>query len=326
VLDSAFPVVVGEKAWNLLALTTRLDERAGGKAFPYRAVDLEAGLTPSIVPDQARLALQWRTGRPDWTALAERLRARKMPEGTRLEIEERRSELTVMVRGKSAHGGVNLEGGRNALVALARVMEHELPEGGANDLLAAARIAGQDLYGTGFGLVQSEPLWGRYAVNVATLKPAPATEGARAAPNGDRVLSINLRRTPPLTGPQLKAKLEGWVKDFNARTGARLEAGGFYDDEPLAFDPQAKIVRRLIAAYARATGTNPPPAISGGGTYAKRMPNSIAFGMWFPDAPYPGHDVDEEIPIADLQRGAHVLIEALVDIAGGPPLREPFKP
>src|SRR5258706_11673740 len=31
VLDSAFPVVVGEKAWNLLTLTTPLDERVGGK-------------------------------------------------------------------------------------------------------------------------------------------------------------------------------------------------------------------------------------------------------------------------------------------------------
>ncbi|HET6148332.1 MAG TPA: hypothetical protein VFH68_12440, partial [Polyangia bacterium] len=62
------------------------------------------------------------------------------------------------------------------------------------------------------------------------------------------------------------------------------------------------------------------------GTYAKRMPHSIAFGMWFPGAPYPGHDVDEKVRVADLQRGAHVLIEALVDIAAGPPLREPFKP
>src|SRR5205814_8461323 len=51
VLDSAFSVVVGEKAWNLLTLTTPLDDRAGGKAFSYRVVDLEAGLAPSIVPD-----------------------------------------------------------------------------------------------------------------------------------------------------------------------------------------------------------------------------------------------------------------------------------
>jgi len=318
VLDSAFPVVVGEKAWNLLTLTTPLDERAGGKAFPYRVTDLEAGLAPSIVPDQARIVLRWKSGKPNWEPLVEQLRTRKLPEGTRLELDARGDTLTVVVRGKSAHGGVNLEGGRNALVALAEIIEGELPAGGANDLLGAARLAGQDLYGTGFGLTEADPLWGRYAVNVATIQSAPAD-------HVDRQLAINLRRPPPLTGPELEAKLDAWVKELNARTGGHLATGGVFDNEPLVFDPAAKIVKRLMAAYVRATGTAAPPAISGGGTYAKRMPNSIAFGMWFPGAPYPGHDVDEKVPIADLHRGAHVLIEVMVDLATGPPLRDPFK-
>jgi succinyl-diaminopimelate desuccinylase len=287
--------------------------------------DLEAGLAPSIVPDQARLVLRWKRGKPEWQPLVEELRARKPNEGTRLELDDRGESLAVVVSGKSAHGGVNLEGGRNALVSLAVLMEGELPAGGANDLLGAARLAGQDLYGTGFDLTEVHPLWGRYAVNVATIKPPPAKSG-ESVRDGDRQLAINLRRTPPLTGPELKAKLEAWVKELNARTGGHLAAGGFYDDEPLVFDPAAKIVTRLMTAYTRATGTSPSPAISGGGTYAKRMPSSIAFGMWFPGAPYPGHDVDEKVPLADLHRGAHVLIETLVDIASGPPLFEPFKP
>jgi succinyl-diaminopimelate desuccinylase len=81
-----------------------------------------------------------------------------------------------------------------------------------------------------------------------------------------------------------------------------------------------------MADYARATGEQVPPAISGGGTYAKRMPNSIAFGMWFPGKPYPGHDVDEQITVRDLNRGVDVLIEALADIATTPPVHQPFKP
>src|SRR5213079_3219531 len=106
-----------------------------------------------------------------------------------------------------------------------------------------------------------------------------------------------------------------------------LEPGGFYGDEPLAFDPNSKIVRRLLADYGQAAGVkNPRPSISGGGTYAKRLPNSIAFGMWFPDKPYPGHDVDEKNPIADLQKGTRVLIRALVDIATGQRIIAPFKP
>src|SRR5207253_8161237 len=119
--------------------------------------------------------------------------------------------------------------------------------------------------------------------------------------------------------------LESFVNGFNARTGAHLTAGGYFEDEPLGFDPKSKIVKRLLKSYAIATGeASPKPAISGGGTYAKRLPNAIAFGMWFPDKPYPGHDVDEKNPIADLQKGAHVLIEALVDIATGPKIEGAF--
>jgi succinyl-diaminopimelate desuccinylase len=66
--------------------------------------------------------------------------------------------------------------------------------------------------------------------------------------------------------------------------------------------------------------------VSGGGTYAKRLPNAIAFGMWFPGKPYPGHDVDERIPLADLLKGTHVLLEALADLALQPPIDRPFQP
>jgi len=317
VLDSNFPVVVGEKAWNSLTVTADVQPRPSD--LPYVVSGLAAGLATSIVPDQAVLTLRWKAGTPDWAPLQDQLFDAKMPAGTRLVAGAQKDVLQIVAYGKSAHAGVNLEGGRNALVALANAVDGKLPPGGATDLLAFARMAGQDLYGTGLGITDRDPLWGRYAVNVATIK--------RAEEPNKFTLTINVRRTPPRTGAQLKAHLEQVVADFNRRTGASLVAGGFYDDEPLAFDPRGKLVRRLLAGYGAATGTkNPKPAISGGGTYAKRLPNSIAFGMWFPDKPYPGHDVDEKNPVADLQKGTRVLIRALVDIATGPRIVEPFKP
>jgi succinyl-diaminopimelate desuccinylase len=199
-------------------------------------------------------------------------------------------------------------------------MEGRLPTGGADDLLAMARLGGQDLYGTGLGITDSDPLWGRYAVNVATIK-------LQGDPETDRryTLTINLRRTPPRTGPQLEKHLATFVAAFNKRTGASLVAGGYHGDEPLGFNVKSVMVQRLLADYAAATGSPAKPAISGGGTYAKRVPNAIAFGMWFPGKPYPGHDLDEKAPIADLQRGTQVLIYALTDLATGPKMIDPFK-
>lgn len=325
VLDSAFPVVVGEKAWNALWVQTSPEERPG-HAEPYTVASLDAGLSPSIVPDQAKLVLRWKDGTPDWAPLMKRLAAKPLPAGTHLHMKRDGNTLEVATTGKSAHGGVNLEGGRNALMALASAMKDELPSGGADDLLAFARQAGSSLYGDGLGLTEKDPLWGRAAVNVAMAGPSDRiiTMGAHAS--GTWSLLINIRTPPPLFGKALETRLAGEVAAFNARAGAKLAPGGFYLDTPLVFDPEAKLIKRLMADYTRATGEHPAPAISGGGTYAKRLPNSIAFGMWFPGKPYPGHDVDEKMSVADLERGEKVLIEALVDLACHAPIQEPFKP
>jgi succinyl-diaminopimelate desuccinylase len=319
VLDSAFPVVVGEKAWDGLTVTADPVERAADKAWTVTLV--EAGISPSIVPDYARLVLRWREGAPRWEEVAARVAQRKAPSGTKVEVSRQGAELEIIARGRAAHSGVNLEGGRNALVALARAVEGELPAGSVDDLLAFARLAGKDLHGVSLGLPQDQ--WGGFSVNVATLGTHTSLAPKE---DGKLTLVVNLRRPPPMTAAQSRARLEAVVRDFAKARGADLRAGGFFEDEPLAFDPQAKIVRRLMAAYARSTGRNDPPGISGGGTYAKRFPRAIAFGMWFPGKPYPGHDNDEHIAIEDLRQGAHVLLEALVDIACAPPLRAPFAP
>ena len=55
-------------------------------------------------------------------------------------------------------------------------------------------------------------------------------------------------------------------------------------------------MKRLLAAYARGTGVKREPVVSAGGTYAQRLKNAVAFGMWFrEDGPYPGHASDERI-------------------------------
>jgi predicted dipeptidase len=326
VLDAEFPVIVGEKAWDGLALGTTLAERGESK-LPYTVVSIDAGLSPSIVPDHAEVKLRWRPGVPmNWDRyIADIEKAKsKLPEGTRLAtgFDEINNLFRVVAYGKSAHSGMNITGGRNALVALARVLEGKLPAGGADDLLAFARIAGRDLHGGGLGITDSDPVWGRYAVNVATIKPSEKD------PTKTR-LFINLRRIPPRTAAQAKAYLEKFVSTFNAKTGASLSVladEGYFEDEPLVFNPNAKIVRRLMDDYTRATGAKAKPGVIGGGTYAKRLPNSIAFGMWFPGKPYPGHDLDEKISVDDLQRGARVLIYALTDIATGKKIEEPFQP
>jgi succinyl-diaminopimelate desuccinylase len=317
VLDSSFPVVVGEMASNGFYVETKLEDRRLGL---LRATSLGAGIAGNIVPDTASARIDAMAGTPGALALTElrkRIEAVSPPAGVRIEIEQAGLSLIVLARGKAAHAGVNPAGGRNALVALAGILEAELPPGGARDLLAFARIAGQDLHGTALGLVENDPLFGR-AIAVPTM--------IRAV-EGDKVrLQVNVRASPALWGEALKARLLARVREFNERTGANLEAGGTFRSQPFVIDRDAKLVKRLVAAYRRATGRDDAPGVSAGGTYAQVIPNSIPFGMWFPGKPYPGHDVDEQVAIADLHLGARALIEAITDLACGEPLEDPLKP
>jgi predicted dipeptidase len=315
VLDSWFPLVVGEKAWN--ALTVTVDAPFAprpGPEKPWALVTLEAGIATSIVPSHAVATLRWQSPSLDGFPQAVAALGAARSDGLRLETAIEGRLVTVTAHGRSVHSGGDLKRGRNALVFLARSLAGRLCASGASDLLAFALLAGQDDYGTGLGLTASDPLWGRYAVNVATVK---AADGGRLA------LTINVRRNPPLTGPELRAHLDAEVAAFNAKHGAALVPSGFYDDEPLAIDPGSELVRRLLAAYERATGETAGPVITAGGTYAKRLPRAIAFGMWFPGQHYPGHEADERVSVESLVRGTDVLIEALVDLATAPPVPPP---
>jgi succinyl-diaminopimelate desuccinylase len=319
VLDSAFPVVVGEKAWNTYTATAAepyaIRSRAGAT---WAVVDLKAGTGPSIVPGIATARLRWLPDDAgDISAAAGALLSAPLPPGFRIEGSVKGHQLTLTMRGRAAHSGSNIEGGRNALVQLAKLLVPHIAASGARDLLLFASETGRDLYGTALGLTSRDPLWGRYAVNVAIIEPA---DGGKLA------LTLNLRRTPPWTGPQLRQHMDAFTAAFNARNGSALVPNGYYEEEPLVFDPNAKLVKRLLAAYGRATGARRPPVISGGATYAARVPNSIAFGMWFPDTPYPGHEVDERNSLRHLHEGVNVLIEVLADLASSDSMVDPLRP
>jgi succinyl-diaminopimelate desuccinylase len=322
VLDSAFPVVVGEKAWSAFTVTAAdpyTVENSARDKIGFAMTRLDAGLTASIVPSQAVAELEWRGPEQGLNSAVNALKKTAVPVDYKLSLERKASKVTVTAHGRAAHSGVNIEGGRNSLVFLGQALSDRLLRSQAADLLLFATESGKDIHGAGLGIAKEDPLWGRYDVNAATIKPAKDNPKALT-------LTINIRALPALWGKPLREHLEKRLAAFNTAHNEQFTPGGFFEDPPLVFDPNAKLPKRLMAAYSRATGEQTPPAISGGGTYAKRLPNSIAFGMWFPGKPYPGHDVDEQITVQDLHRGVDVLLEALADIGTSEPIREPLKP
>ena len=74
-------------------------------------------------------------------------------------------------------------------------------------------------------------------------------------------------------------------------------------------------VKTLLEVYARETGLPAEPKSIGGGTYAKSMPNIVAFGPIFPGDEVREHKPDEFIEIDKLMRNAQIIAEAMYQLA-----------
>ena len=75
-------------------------------------------------------------------------------------------------------------------------------------------------------------------------------------------------------------------------------------------------MRRLLAVYEAATGEQAAPKCIGGGTYAKSIPNLLAFGPIFPGDVVREHQPDEYMEVDRLLQNAGIIAAAMAALAG----------
>ena len=80
-------------------------------------------------------------------------------------------------------------------------------------------------------------------------------------------------------------------------------------------EPDSTLVSRLLGVYARCTGQEAAPKCIGGGTYAKMMPNTLAFGPIFPGDEVREHKPDEYMELDRLIDNAEILAQAMYELA-----------
>ncbi len=85
--------------------------------------------------------------------------------------------------------------------------------------------------------------------------------------------------------------------------------------EPLFFAIDSPLVTSLLEAYQEVTGDmETQPMTMGGGTYAKGIDNTIAFGCAFPGKDYHIHDANEYVDIAELLKQAEIYVAAIIKL------------
>ena len=108
--------------------------------------------------------------------------------------------------------------------------------------------------------------------------------------------------------------------DCQPAVQAAFEAAGWALDgqvhkEKLYYPAETPLVSALLEVYRDATGDNAPPKCIGGGTYAKAMPNLVAFGPIFPGDEVREHKPDEYMETRRVIQNAEIIASAMKALA-----------
>lgn len=80
----------------------------------------------------------------------------------------------------------------------------------------------------------------------------------------------------------------------------------------LFIDKDSPLVKTLLNVYEQQTGQKPYCVQSGGGTYAKELPNAVAFGPTFPGTVTNLHNADENLPLVEFEKLFDVYRAAMI--------------
>ncbi|MFR4018719.1 MAG: M20/M25/M40 family metallo-hydrolase, partial [Clostridia bacterium] len=83
----------------------------------------------------------------------------------------------------------------------------------------------------------------------------------------------------------------------------------------LYFPEDHELVKTLMGVYEEETGEKASPVNMGGGTYAKSLPNTVAFGSIFPGREDTMHQANEYIDIKDLLASSRIYAKAMMKLA-----------
>lgn len=291
--DAEFPIIYAEKGLTVFNIEKNLNNQQNSQ---LKIKSIKGGQRANMVPDYCEAVI----AAEDKEAVINNVRLFEKKSGYSLSTEEKKESIVIKSVGVSAHGSVP-HLGKNAIMQLLECLE-QLPIG-EGDIVEFIRFInkhiGMDTTGERFGVGLEDEASGKLSFNVGVISMT------------DDKISMTLNLRYPVT-----FKLDDMIVPFKRTIdGTGITIGEISHQEPLYFPEDHPLIKTLQRVYSEHTGDNPKLLAIGGGTYAKEMPNIVAFGPIFPGKPDLDHQANENIEIDDLVLCSKIYAHAMFELA-----------
>jgi len=203
----------------------------------------------------------------------------------------------IKIVGKSAHGSTP-QFGINAIDLLFKFLKKEVNDKKVvalvNDLLV------DDYLGVKLGVNYKDEEMGDLTNNLGVIKTI----------NDTYEISLNLRYPHGVDFDETIKKISDKVSPYFAQVSVD------HHQQLLYQDPKSELVQTLMNVYRKNTkDKHAKPITIGGGTFARAMKNTVAFGPHFLDKPTYIHQKNEYIDLDDFFKAIVIYTEALFELA-----------
>ncbi|MDY3618601.1 dipeptidase PepV [Agathobaculum sp.] len=280
--DGEYPIINGEKGIMNCTFTKKLHQTGD-----YKLTRFEGGTASNVSPAYAVAEIR---------CPADAAGKIDMPRVTVTAIE---GGLRIEAEGVSAHGSTP-EQGENAIGRLAMALAR-LPLSGEllNTIAFLADRIGMETRGESLGIAMRDELSGDLTVNLGVAK------------GNERELSVTLSVRYPVT----KTYDEVYPRLIKAFSLAGFAETAMMHKAAIYMPPESELIQKLSRVYEAETGEKAVLKSIGGGTYAKSIPNLVAFGPIFPGDEVREHKPDEYMEIERLIQNAEIIAAAMYELA-----------
>jgi len=289
--DAEFPVIHAEKGILQLELS---------KSYPTsfsHLVRVQGGERANVVPDLCEVTLKGIAVE----IIAKQLKDFSFPEGVSANLEIG-PEMKLIIKGVGAHGSLPQNGKNAVLYALQFLQTLPLDSEEHQILDFILTHPGTGFYGEGFGIALSDEPSGKLSLNLGILE----------------LTSDKVRFVIDIRYPVTFQRDDVFLPIETIAQGEKLSLKVLAHQEAHHVPKDSALVQSLLKAYADVTGLEPFAFAIGGGTYAKALPQGVAFGPVFPGEPEVIHCPDEYISIENLLITTKVYAQAILNLAADP--------